>query len=253
MSYYSDPLYKDVARNWKGYGLAYLVLLLALCLAPEMVRLQGDISDVLASEAPGFVSQVPVISISKGQVSMDKPSPYFITYPDKSKTFAIIDTSGKYTSLGNDGTAVLLTGTKLLVRRTPDDDVNVFDLAGIDHLIIDQKQVYAWIRLIRDWSAFVLYPVTLLFTFLYQMTQVLLCAAIGTLFAKRFRTDLGYKPLIRLSAVAYTPAMILQALHALLGIGFPYGPSITFLITAGYLYHAVGVVSEKETAEAVKY
>jgi hypothetical protein len=31
LAFYSKPLYQDVGRRWKGTGLGYLLLLLAVC------------------------------------------------------------------------------------------------------------------------------------------------------------------------------------------------------------------------------
>jgi len=47
-----------------------------------------------------------------------------------------------------------------------------------------------------------------------------------------------------LSAVSFTPAIVLQTIHAFLDIPFPYRTPISFLISLGYLYYAVGSSSE---------
>lgn len=38
LSFFSKSLYQDVAKNWKGTGLAYLLLLLALAWVPGWSR-----------------------------------------------------------------------------------------------------------------------------------------------------------------------------------------------------------------------
>lgn len=244
MSFFSASLYRDVGRNWKGFGLAYLVFLLSLYLIPEMVRLQLNFSDFLAAEAPKFVNQIPDITISGGEVSVSKPVPYFINNPDNNGPFAIIDTSGKFTSLDNTKAVVLLTKNKLVLRRDP-TETRMIDLSKIDSFVVDRKLVYYWLDVIKNWSAVVLYPFTLLFSFLFYSAQIILCAIIGTFLSKMLEIQLDRQALMRLSAVSFTPPLILQALHSILNIEFPYSSPITFLIATGYLYYAVSSNSEK--------
>ena len=246
MSFYSGSLYRDIVRHWKGYCFTYLLLLLSLCLVPEMLRMHEEFSDFLATETPKFVDQMPTVTISRGVASTDVQTPHFINYPDKAGTFAIIDTTGKFTSLDNTDAIMLLTGTKLFVRKDR-SETRSFDLSPVDKLIVDRKLVYEWVRLVRDWSAVVLYPFVLLFSFLLQTIQVFMSAAIGSLFAKRFKIDLDYRALVRLAAVSFTPAIVLQAAHSLLNIDFPYSSFISFLIATGYLYYAVAMNSGEES------
>jgi hypothetical protein len=74
------------------------------------------------------------------------------------------------------------------------------------------------------------FPFVLLFSFFFHIIQVLVSAGIA-LICERLQTDLNYKALIRLSAVSFTPALILQTVHALLDIPFPYRTPVSFLIS----------------------
>lgn len=244
MSFYSSSLYRDVCRNWKGWGLAYLFFLLALYWIPETVKMQLGFSKFLDAEAPKFVRQIPTITISKGEVSIDKPVPYLIKYPGKEYPFAIIDTSGRYKSLDSTEALVLLTKTELIIRQE-DSGARSIDLSPVNSFVADRQRVNGWLDTMRKWFAVMIYPFALFFSFLYYVAQVLACAMLGTLYAKRFGLDLSYETLARLSAVSFTPVVILQSVHSLLDIEFPYVSFISFLIASGYLYYAVGVNSEK--------
>ena len=248
MSFYSKPLYREVGRNWTGWGLVYLAFLLSLYWIPEMIRFHASLSEFMASEAPKVVSQMPTVTISKGEVSIDKPVPYSIYYPDKDTPLVIIDTSGKIASLENTKAVALVTKTKILMRRD-DSDTRVFDLSKIDSLVIDQKRFYEWLAVFRDWSVAALYPFTLFFSFLYYAILLLACATVGSFFTRTLKTDLSYKALVRLAAVAFTPPLILQSVHTLLGIEFPYRAAISFMIAAGYLYYAVSANAETDRTE----
>lgn len=242
-SFYSKPFYQYVARNWKGLCFGYLLFILCLFWIPEMVRIQSDVSDFLSAEAPKYVKQVPVLTISKGIVSLKEQVPYYIHTPGKNTPFAIIDPSGQITSLDKTDALVLLTRSQLIVRNSTSES-HTFDLKGIENLTIDQKTLFDWIETFTAIFPVILFPFVLFFSFLSHILQVFLSAGIGTFFAKKFQAGLSYRALIRLSAVSFTPAMILQAFHALFSIPFPFRFTLSFLVSLGYLYYAVGANSE---------
>jgi hypothetical protein len=245
LSLYSRSLYRDVGLRWQGYGFAYLFLLVLLLGIPEMIKLHTNVSDFIAAESPRVVEQFPTITVTKGNASIDGPSPHVIYYPDKSVPFIVLDPSGSYTSLKDPGTVALLTKTKVLFRKGP-SEVRAFDLAGIDHLVVDHATIVDWVELFRNWFAILLFPFVLLFSFFYYALQILLCAAAGTIFAKSFGVVLDHKALVRLAAVCFTPSALMLIVHSLLDIEFPLSGSIAFFFSLGYLYYAVGVNAEKE-------
>lgn len=242
-SFYSKSFYQHVARNWKGIRLSYLLFILCLFWIPETSRMHSEVSDFLSAEAPKYVKQVPLITISQGRVSIKEQSPYLINMPGENIPFAIIDTSGQTTSLDKSSALALLTKTQLIIKNDSSAS-RTFDLAGIDHLIIDQKTLYEWLEAFDNLFPLILFPFILFFSFLYHVIQVLIIAGIGTLFVKRFQSELDFKALMRLAVVSFTPAIILQTIHAILDIPFPYSAPISVLITLGYLYYAVGSNSE---------
>jgi len=242
-SFYSKSFYQNVAKNWKGLCFSYLLFILCLFWIPEVSRIQSELSGFLSDEAPKYVKQVPVITISQGNVSLKEQVPYFINMPEKNTPFAIIDPSGQITSLDKTSAVVLLTHSQLIIKNSSSESRS-FDIKGIDHLTINQKMLYDWIQTFNTLFAVILFPFILLYSFLFHIIQVLLSAGIGTILAKRFQADITYKALIRLSAVSFTPAIILQTFHALLNIPFPYRMPISFLISLGYLYYGVGSNSE---------
>ena len=242
-SFYSKSFYQHVARNWKGLRLSYLLFILCLFWIPETSRIHSEVSEFLSAEAPKYVKQVPLITISQGNVSIKEQTPYIINTPGENTPFAIIDTSGQTTSLDKSSALILLTKSQLIIKNSSSES-RALDLKGIDHLIIDQKALNEWIETFDTVLPVILFPFVLFFSFLYHVIQVLLIAGIGTLFAKRFQAELDFKALIRLAAVSFTPAIILQTIHAILDIPFPYSAPISLIITVGYLYYAVGSNSE---------
>jgi hypothetical protein len=64
MSFYSSDLYRGVVRNWRGAGVLYLTLLLALCWLPSAGRWFVGLRAFAATEAPQLAGQRPQIASS---------------------------------------------------------------------------------------------------------------------------------------------------------------------------------------------
>lgn len=248
MSFYSKSLYQDVGKNWKKISYLYLLLLLAVCLIPVMFKTHSAVSHYLLNEAPKIVKQIPVISISKGQVSADVRMPYIIKDPENNATLIIIDTTGQVDSLKNSAALALLTKTKLMIRKSPDES-RTLDLSGIDTLVINQSKVYDWIDTFLEYFPFVLYPFSLLFSFLLRLIQAIIYALISAYYSKYLKLILRYYSLISLSIVSMTPAIILDTIYNYIDIAIPFWWAIDFFIALGYLFFAVKSNSEQEIAD----
>jgi hypothetical protein len=239
MSFFSGSLYRDVARNWKGLCFLYLLSLVALCSIPGVLQVRTEVSDFLAKEAPMYVKQVPAITIAKGQVSLDKPEPYFIRDERTGSVRAIIDTTGRINTLRGSKAALLLTKTALLVKDD-EGEARKFDLSEIDHLVIDRSALYGFLDTLDDWFAVFIYPFAVLFSLFFRILEVLILALIGIVFTKTLMpAALDYRALIRLSAVAITPAVVCGAIFALADVRVLYWPLMGIVISGGYLFYAV--------------
>ena len=81
LSFYSQPLYRDVGRHWQGFCFTYLLLLLALAWVPTTIKAHLAVANFVQNVAAGIVKQIPPIRISNGEVSTKVETPYFITEP----------------------------------------------------------------------------------------------------------------------------------------------------------------------------
>jgi hypothetical protein len=245
MSFYSRSLYQDVGKNWKKISFLYLFLLLSVCLIPVIFKIHSQVSDYLLREAPRIVKQVPVLTISKGIVTVNEKMPYIIGNPENNKPLIIIDTTGQFTSLSGSDAIALLTKTKLIIK-TDSSEIRLFDLADVDSLRIDQPKLYEWIETFSESFGFILYPIALLVSFLFRIIQALIFAAIGILFARPLKVSLRYQALVSLSIVSMTPAILLDTLYKYVGNEVPSWWLINFLITISYLFFAVKANTDQE-------
>jgi hypothetical protein len=245
LSFYSQPLYQDVAKNWRGTGFAYLLLLLAVCWVPEMAKLQIGFSNYVRGEGAQLVRQIPAINVTDGEVTTDVATPYFIKDPEKGKVLAIIDLTGQYTSLEDTPADLLLTKHQVFTRNNY--EVRTYDLKGVKSFHLDQYRVQGWLNVARSWIVVVLFPCALLFSFVYRIVQALIYGLCGMIISKIVKVKLEYLTLLRLAAVAVTPAVILDTARSVSSVHVPFWSFLCFLIAMGYLTFAVSASAVPKT------
>ncbi len=239
-SFYSRDFYQDVGQNWPGVGFLYLLLLLALVWIPSMVKLHQAFGSFAAKEGQAMIQQFPRILIKRGEVSVDPPGPHYIRDAETGRPFVVIDTSAEAGAIDQfpDG-VVLLTKTKLIVRKAAGNETRAYDLSHVDNFSLDRSDLERWLKMARSGLALLVYPFALLFSFIYRIVQALLYGVFGLMFAAILKIRLGYQALVRLSAVAVTPAIILDTVRDLASKQIPMWWLFCFLLAMGYLFFAV--------------
>ncbi len=251
LSFYSRPFYRDVATHWRGTGFAYLLLLLALCWVPEMAKTQVGLTKWVRGEGTQLVKQIPPITISDGAASTEVTTPYFIKDPEKGQVLAIIDLTGKYNSLEDTPAKMLLTKHELFTRNSA-SEIRTYNLKNVKSFHLDQNRVQGWLNIAGTWLVVVLYPFALVFSFVYRIVQALIYGVCGMILAKIMKAQLEYLTLLRLAAVAVTPAVILETVRSVANIHIPFWSLLCFLIAMGYLFMAVSAGSAQEASAPVQ-
>ena len=257
MSFYSGELYQDVGRMWRGVGLGYLFVAMAILQLPMAVKIHVGFSHWVESGANEVVDRIPQIAIHHGEVSTNVETPYYIPSPhdpanrvsEASEYLAVIDLTGKYRSLEDVKADILLTKHSLAMRNgNQPGEVRTYDLSGVDGFSMDSARVRGWLNSARLFVAPSFYGFVLLFSFIYRVAQVALYAAVGILFARSVNAALEYPALMRLAAVAVTPPMVLNEAVDLAQIHIPLWYLICLGMAMGYLYF--GVKANAEAAPA---
>lgn len=244
MSFYSSELYQDVGRNWKGAGLGYLFLAMAILQLPMAAKIHVGFSKWVATGASQVVDRIPQITIRNGEVSTNVETPYYIPQPPEEASrvsaaqyLAVIDLTGKYKTLEDVSTDVLLTRHSVTMRNQR--EVRTYDLSQVESFSMDSARVRGWLDSARFVVAPLFYGFVLLFSFLYRVVQVALYAAVGIAFARSLNAALEYPALMRLAAVAVTPAMILNEAVDLTQLRIPMWSLLCLAMAMGYLYFGV--------------
>jgi len=245
LSFFSKSLYRDVGKNWRGTGLLYLFIILALFWIPTIIKGQLGLSAWVDGDSKEITKQIPAITITKGQVSTDVPTPHIIKDPKTGEDIAIIDTSGTYQNLDNSDAKILLTKSKLIVRKSATES-QTYDISGVQSFYLDHSKMEGWLALSKTWFIPVLYPLALIFSFIFRAVQILIYAVVGLLFARILKANLDYKTLMRLSAIAITPVLVLNLILEFVPRHIPRWSLIGIAIALGYLFFAVKVNAEPE-------
>ncbi|MEP6820419.1 MAG: DUF1189 domain-containing protein [bacterium] len=238
LSFFSKSLYRDVGKNWRGTGLLYLLLALALVWIPTIISGQIGLSRWVDNDSKEITKQIPAITISKGQVSTDVTTPYFIKDPKTGADIAIIDTSGQYETLDNTDAKLLLTKSKLIMEKSA-METQAYDLAGVQSFHVDRSRVESWLLTGKRWFVPVFYPLAVIFSFIFRAVQILIYALIGLLFARMLNANLDYKTLMRLAAISITPVLVLDLFLEFVPLHIPMWSLIGIIIALGYLFFAV--------------
>lgn len=248
LSFYSKSLYQDVAREWKGLALGYLLLVMAICWLPFSFDFHRFLNQYSSQILPGIVTQFPTITIAKGKLSIDKPVPYFIKQPGDGLTLIVFDTSGKYTSLDQISAFALVTQNKIMVQEqgAPASKFSTYSLDKFHDTTISKANVHYVADKVVFWSSVLMYPIAVIIAFVYRLLQILLLAGISLLFASLYRIPLTYRAAIRLAVVAFTPMLILATLVEYFVLPIPYLGVFSALLVVGYLGYAVYAQKEIE-------
>lgn len=247
LSFFSKSLYRDVGKHWRGTGLLYLFLVLALIWIPTIIRGQLALSNWVNGDAKEITKQIPTVTISKGQVSTDVPTPYFIKDPKTGSDIGIIDTTGEYETLDNSDAKFLLTKSKVIAKKN-ETETRTYDLSGVQSFQIDQAQAESWLLTAKRWFVPVCYPLALIFSFIFRAIQIVIYAALGLLFARMLNVTLDFKTLMRLAAISITPVLILNLLFEFVPVHIPGWFLLGIIIALAYLFFAVKVNREPDAA-----
>lgn len=245
LSFFSKSLYRDVGKHWRGTGLLYLLMVLALVWIPTIIKGHLEMSRWIDADSKEITKQIPAITISNGQVSTDVTTPHFIKDPKTGADIAIIDTTGEYETLENTDAKFLLTKSKLTVSRSA-GRTETYALSSVQSFYVDRSRVESWLATVRQLFVPVFYPLALIFSFIFRAIQILIYALIGMLFARMLHANLDFKTLMRLAAISITPVLILNLLFEFVPVHIPWWSLLGIVIALAYLFFAVKVNAEPE-------
>ena len=250
LSFFSRALYREVWQEWKGVGLGYLLLLIAACWVPLTIQMHIQVGRLIASEGPWVISQVPDISLVKGEVFTEAPQPYFIKNPSNGNVLVAIDTTGSIKTLDEAQGAFVLITRKQLIMRQNNMPPQVHELAGMGNITINREKANRWLGLTGKYFAAVFFPFAVLFSYIYRVIQALIYGVVVLILASYGRVKMTYPAALRLAVVSATPAILIGTLAMIAGIMIPVAGLWYFIIALFYLQFGVRACGQNDQAGA---
>lgn len=237
LSFFSNPLYRDVAQRWRGLALGYLLMLLAVTWLTNFWRLNTIAEDFRQNDLPPILEQVPRLEILDSEVKTDVKMPYRIIDPKTQETLVVIDTSATEDDFDRLNTAILITKDKLISNRNSFS--RSFNLSDLEGVVIEKESLGQFINSSIRWTRTLAYPMLVLNSWGYRFFQALLFGVLGLMIANTVQVQLSYAALVRLSIIGLTPVILIRTLLDFFSMSLPLWWLIAFAITVVYLYQAI--------------
>jgi hypothetical protein len=243
-SFYSADLYRDAAQNWGGGVLLYLLLVLTICWALLSITIQKAVNIQYSTFSGQYFPQLPNMALKEGELKTPENKPYFIV-DSHNNVVAIIDTSGQYKNLDKNPAEVLITKNAVIYKDKSSENKS-HQFSSDLTLDIKPAAIKSHLEVAVNWLWVILFPILLLFSFLYRLIQAALYAVIGELFAMLSNVSLTYGQVFRITIFAITPAIFVGTVLDWFSITFSHLWLTCFAISMGYLVFGIRSNKQKE-------
>lgn len=244
MSFYSKSLYRDVAQNWGGYAILYLLLLVTLSWIPLTILMQTTFNHLYEQDSDQIVRQIPTLDIKDGKINTPEKRPYIIHSLDNNKDrLVVIDTTGKYKTLQQAQSTMLVTQTQVLTQTKP-DEIRINDVPTNLTIVLDPQVINGYLKTYIGYAWILIFPCLVLFGFIYRFIQVLIYSLFGKFFSFLMKgAPLSYGQIMLIAMVALTPATVFCTAFGFFGVTFAYQPFFYFALAMAYL--VLGIKANK--------
>lgn len=249
LAFFSKDLYADVAANWKGVGLVYVLFLVAISWGVTCLIFGNTINQMASNqEMKEFLTQIPAMTVVNGKMSIDKPLPYEIK--DKSGNVVLIKFVKDYPrmSLTDDDPPVVITEEYMLSsdnshsangQTSPSQSsrygrpapTQPFPFKRLNELTpefkLSGKEMQAYVEGATVMAPIVIFITGVFFVAFFHFFQVLVYGGIEFAIASAMGAKITFEAAMRLAAVAMTPVI---AIATVLGVACAFSPDVARLV-----------------------
>lgn len=248
LSFFSPALYRDVGRNWKGSGFSYLFILLFICWIP-VVYFTASHAKTMLTGFTETLKSMPAVKITQGQLSLEQNTPFVILDPNSSELLLAVDPDERFHSYANNDALILVTKDSVHIKKLN------YQYNYPQDLELDLRQSSSDVSNLLDLNQGYLmasyYLVALFISLVYRYIQVFFYAILGKAFFSS-KTSLSFGAVMRIAAVALTPAIVLFTVQSIVGFYIPWGRLVYFLLAMAYLFFGIRVNRITESKEETK-
>jgi len=239
LGFFSTWFYRDVALNWKGGGLLYLLVMVALSCTVACVKTGQQLNGFVGSSGEDWAQQMPTFTITNGKLSIDKPVPYVL--PEGGDAEVIIDPTGETQNLDNTGAWLLVSDHDILMKdRSSKSQQVIMDFSKVRDFRLDSNDIRNLLKFSILVVPLISYLITVPFVYGGHIIQMLVYAVIGLLVSKFINAPIGFSALLRISAVAVGCVIILDTIVQLTMVDIPFWRFMRVVIAGFYVAFGVG-------------
>jgi len=242
LSFYSRNIYSDVYVNWKGLGIAYLLVVIIFFSLGELIKLQKNVTSWVVDKGPGISAQVPEIWINRGIMHHNAENPKIIFDPMTSERLVLIDTTLIHPDSVDYLYSMVLGRNKMMIRN--DGNVQIMDLSEIESFVLNSDMTDYWFQIVGNWFVILIGPFLVIFSWIIHLFVTAFFALIAWVYIRANKRNALYPAVFRVTAVALTPMLLIQALSGLVDIPLLPMDFMTPLVGAFYTLYAAKIIME---------
>ncbi len=257
LSFYSQKFYLEVARSWRGTGLAYSLFVIVLAALPFSLKTMVRFNQFYNDELIEPLKKMPALTIQQGQLHFDYFMPFLIKN-NRSEVVVVIDSAGQLTTVNyiyphwmmlvtEDNLYFRMPPFSLLLEPTKSDPA--YETINFKDINNDSFNATEWIKNIhlmgQKWLFMaMIYPLFsgVLFGFFCGLNALM--TIIGKVLAHTiFKLPLGFKETYRMMSVSSSCGVSLFILSLTFFGRIPFMG--TFLMISISFYFSYAMLSIK--------
>lgn len=239
LSFYSRDFYQDVAQNWHRTAYVFLILLALLTTLRITFLLDHNLSDVYRNHAPGYLPQLPEITIEAGVARTREAIAWPIHEPKTGRLIGVIDTTREQADPETLAHVLFYLSSHEIAYRRGTDDIRVFKLDRLPDMTINRHTARVYLSFISNWLIWVLFLPLWIMAYAFKLAQAVLLALVASIGCKFFGIALTLPALIAMAIMAVTPVVILEFIISLQRTNFMLSWWISSLIALGFLIYGI--------------
>ncbi|HEY9776048.1 MAG TPA: DUF1189 family protein [Planktothrix sp.] len=243
MSFFSGDIYRDVARNWKGVGYLYLMIIVFVVWLATAIFAQIMVGQLIAANIQPIVDKWPALKIHNNEFSIDKKSPYIIDIANGA--MAIDFDMTDHAQFPSNKLGILITRKTIdQVSNEQKQIINLDEIAKSStsppgDMTVDKAVVQSFVDAVKNWCGVLIFCIMAPATLIGCMIQTLIYGGIGMMVSSTMKVGLTYGQAVRLASVALTPGLLLEGIIRSTGHEVPFWPLISVVLATVYIVFAV--------------
>lgn len=243
-SFYAAEPYRDSVYRWRGIGFSYLLLLTFITMLPLFLLFYQEVTDFFDREGPDLIAQMPEIVIQNGKASVRGTMEPVEIRTSEGFLVGVVDTTNSH-SVPADGLGFVVSEHQLILNIASGvQEVFSFERLGTQEPVVLTRDSYA--AMVDNIGLFLwlgLLPGAVLGMALMRVFMTVVFSLASLIMSAFLRVPIDYPALLRFTAVAMTPAVVVEVWLGWMITNLMF---VTMAISLGYIYFGLRVLGREQ-------